>query len=160
MLFECLSQSDFPKDSLERVRAQIVSGIADQETQPEERANALYRKLAYGKHPFGRSLLDEKATIEKLTRDDCRDFYQKVFVPNNTIVAIVGDFDGKAVVEEVKELTKDWKKTDLPKVEVPAVEKPAKFEQRSSPCRRRSSCISTWATSASAATIRITTSCW
>jgi len=130
VLFECLSQADFPKDPLERVRAQLLGGIADEETRPETRANSLYRKLAYSKHPFGRSLLSEKETIAKLTRDDCRAFHQKVFVPNNTIVAVVGDFDAKTVVEEIKELTKDWKKTDLAKPEVPAVEMPAKFEQR------------------------------
>ena len=126
LLFECLSQSDFPKDSSESASGADRQRHRRSGDAAGRGANALYRKLAYGKHPFGRSLLDEKATIEKLTCDDCRDFYQKVFVPNNTIVAIVGDFDAKAVVEEVKELTKDWKKTDLPEVEVPAVEKPAK----------------------------------
>jgi zinc protease len=130
LLFECLSQSDFPKEPLERVRGQILGGIEDEEQRPENRARALYRKLAYGKHPYGRSLLDEKGNIAKLTRDDCQAFYRKVYVPNNTIVAVVGDFDSKAVIEEVKALTKDWKKEELPKIEVPAVEKPAKFEQK------------------------------
>ncbi len=130
LLLECLSQSDFPKDPLERVRKQLLGGIEDEEQQPESRARALYRRTAYGKHPYGRSLLDEKGNIAKLTRDDCTDFYHKVFVPNNTVVAVVGDFDGKALVEEIKELTKDWKKAELPKLEVPAVAKPEKFEQR------------------------------
>jgi len=130
VLFECLSQSDCPRDSLERVRKQMLGTIEDQERQPEERASSLYRELAYGKHPFGRSLLNEKGNIAKLSRTDCLTFYRKVFVPNNTLVAVVGDFDAKAVVEEIKELTKDWKKADLPKVEAPAVEKPAKFTQK------------------------------
>jgi zinc protease len=130
LLFECLSQSEFPKDPLERVRGQLLGGIEDEEQRPENRARALFRKLAYGKHPYGRSLLDEKGNIAKLTRDDCLGFYRKVFVPNNTVVAVVGDFDSKAVVEEIKGLTKDWKKEELAKVETPAVEKPAKFEQK------------------------------
>jgi zinc protease len=130
LLFECLSQSDFPKDPLERVRGQLLGGIEDEEQRPENRARALFRELTYGKHPFGRSLLGEKGNIAKLTRDDCLSFYRKVFVPNNTLVAVVGDFDSKTVAEEIKELTKDWKKEELAKIEAPAVEKPAKFEQK------------------------------
>jgi zinc protease len=130
LLFECLARPDFPKGPLERVRAQTVGRIEDLEQQPENRSNSLFRELAYGKHPFGRSLLSEKKNIEKLTRDDCLAFHRKVFVPNNTAVAVVGDFDAKAVVEEIKELTKGWKKAELPKPEAPPVEKPAKFTQR------------------------------
>jgi zinc protease len=130
LLLECLSQSEFPKDPIERIRRQLLSGIEDEEQQPESRARALYRRLAYGKHPYGRSLLDEKGNVAKLTRDDCLDFYRKVFVPNNTLLAVVGDFDGKALADEIKELTKDWKKGELAKIEVPAVNKPEKFEQK------------------------------
>jgi zinc protease len=130
LLFECLSQANFPKEPLERVRKQILGGIEDEETRPEARANAMFRGLVYGKHPFGRSLLSEKDTIAKLTAEDCLAFYHKAFVPNNTLVAVVGDFDSAAVAEEIKELTKDWKKAELPKIDAPAVEPLAKFLQK------------------------------
>src|SRR6202007_2937464 len=35
-----------------------------------------------------------------------------------------------ALVEEIKELTKDWKKAELPKLDAPPVEKQAKFTQK------------------------------
>jgi zinc protease len=130
LLFECLSQANFPAEPLERVRKQILGGIDDEETRPEVRASALYRQLVYGKHPFGRSLLNEKGNIAKLTRDDCLAFYRKAFVPNNTIVAVVGDFDGDAVIQEITELTKDWQKAELPKLDPPPVEKSATFVQK------------------------------
>ena len=37
-----------------------------------------------------------------LTRGDCAEFHRKVFVPNNTVVALVGDIDSTAIVDEVK----------------------------------------------------------
>ncbi len=130
LLFECLSQANFPAEPLERVRKQILGGIEDDETRPEVRASALYRQLVYGKHPFGRSLLSEKGNIAKLTRADCLAFYHRVFVPNNTIVAVVGDFDSDAVIQEITELTRDWKKAELPKIDAPPVERPASFVQK------------------------------
>jgi zinc protease len=62
-----------------------------------------------------------------LTIEDCRQFHNRVFVPNNTIVAVAGDFDAKEMVAEVKKLVADWKKADLPKGERSTVGKPGKF---------------------------------
>jgi zinc protease len=53
-----------------------------------------------------------------------------VFVPNNTTVAIVGDFDSKDVIEEVKKLTADWKKGDLAKPTLPEIAKSEGFTQK------------------------------
>src|SRR5262249_48350993 len=71
-----------------------------------------------------------RSTVEKLTRDDCVAFYTKVFVPNNTTVAIVGDFDSKEVVAEIKKITADWKKAPVKKPDLPAVEFPNGFLQK------------------------------
>jgi zinc protease len=89
-----------------------------------------YRKLVYGKHPLGRPGFGSRATVEKLTAEDCAAFHKKVFVPNNTVVAIVGDVDAKEVIEEVTKLTADWKKGDIAKPKTPAVEKPKEFTQK------------------------------
>jgi zinc protease len=128
LLFECLSEARFPEDAFAREKAQQLSAIADAERRPEAKAQMVYRQLAYGKHPYGRPSLGRKETVEPLTPADCRAFYRQVFVPNNTIVAIVGDFDSKHVIEEVTRLTAGWKSAPLPKTDVPAVEKPPQFK--------------------------------
>jgi zinc protease len=130
LLFESLSEANFPKDAFAREKEKLLTLIADSEKRPEQRAQALYRETAYGKHPLGRSLLAERKSIEKLTPEDCKAFYGKVFVPNNTIIAVVGDFDSKTVIEEITALTAGWKKTDLAKPAVPEVEKPKDFVQK------------------------------
>jgi zinc protease len=128
ILFECLSQANFPQNAFAREKAQQLSAIADAEHQPDARAYKVYRRLAYGKHPLGRPTLGRRETVDALTPDDCRRFYHEFFVPNNTMVAIVGDFDSKQVIDEVTRLTADWKKSSLPKLDLPAVEKPKEFK--------------------------------
>ncbi|MBY0526509.1 MAG: insulinase family protein [Gemmataceae bacterium] len=113
LLFECLATPSFPKDAFNRQREQLLSEIGEAETQPDSRAVQEYRSLVYGKHPFARPPAGTKETVQKLTPEDCKAFHSKVFVPNNTTIAIVGDFDSKQVIEEIKALTADWKKTDL-----------------------------------------------
>ncbi|OAI45638.1 peptidase [Planctomycetaceae bacterium SCGC AG-212-F19] len=130
LLFECLLQPTFPQDAFNRHRQQLLSEIADLETQPEERASILYNKMVYDKHPFGRHPLGNPKAIEKLTPADCKAVYQQLCVPNNTTVAIVGDFDTKEVVAEITKLTADWKKGAVPKPQPPAVTPPAKFTEK------------------------------
>jgi zinc protease len=127
VLFECLTQATFPRDAFAREQAQQLSAIADAEHHPEAKAQMVYRRLAYGKHPYGRPMLGRRDTVQALTPEDCRNFYRQVFVPNNTMVAVVGDFDSKRVIDEITHLTAAWKKSSLPKPELPAVEKPKEF---------------------------------
>lgn len=130
LLFECLTRANFPKEAFARKQAQLLSAIDDTERQPDAKAQRLYRSLAYGTHPFGRSALGRRETVEKLTPDDCLAFYRQAFVPNNAIVTVVGDFNAQQVVEEITQLTAGWKKRDLTRPETPAVEKPKEFVER------------------------------
>jgi zinc protease len=130
LLFECLTQPNFPKDAFTRKQLQQLSAIDEAETQPATRARQSFMAAVYGKHPFGRPNLGTKATVEKLAAADCATFHKKVYVPNNATVAIVGDFDSKDVIEEVKRLTADWKKAPLDRPPTPEVDKPKEFTQK------------------------------
>lgn len=130
LLLECLTQPAFPKDAFDRAKARLLAELGENEAQPETRASREFRALAYGKHPLGRPSSGTTKTVAGLTVEDCQAFHKRVFVPNNTILAIAGDFDPKEVVAEVKELVAGWKKTDLPREENVAVEKPAKFSEK------------------------------
>jgi zinc protease len=130
LLFECLTRPAFGKEAFDRQKRRILSRIEEVQTQPDTRAALAYRALIYGKHPEGRSRLGTLATVQRLTPADCATFHRQVFAPNNTLVALVGDFDSKAVVEEIKQLTADWKPVALSKPELPPVTKPKEFEQK------------------------------
>jgi zinc protease len=130
LLFECLQDAQFPKDAFAREREKLLNEIDDAEQRPDLKARMTYRKLVYGKHPLGRPSFGTRPTVEKLTPEDCVAFHKQVFVPNNTIVAIVGDFDSKEVIAEVKKLTADWKKGEIPKLNLPAIAKPEGFTQK------------------------------
>lgn len=130
ILFECLTHAAFPKDALERERQRLLNEIDDTETQPEARAQRTFRALVYGKHPYSRPSLGVRADVVKLTRENVEAFYHKLFVPNNTVVAVVGDFDSDKVLEEIKGLTAEWKKTDFTRPKEPKVEKPEKFTEK------------------------------
>ena len=130
LLLECLTRPAFPQEAFSRERERTLSAIDDAERQPDAKAQLVYNELLYGKHPYGRPGRGKRATLEKLTPDDCRAFHRRLFVPNNTTLVVVGDFDSKAIIDEVTKLTTDWKKADAPEPKPPAVAKPDKFTQK------------------------------
>jgi zinc protease len=86
--------------------------------------------MIYGKHPLGRPAAGRAKTVAALTPADCAAFHRQLFVPNNTLLALVGDFDREQVMEEIKRLTAGWKKAPVPQPQLPPVEKPEKFTQK------------------------------
>jgi zinc protease len=121
MLLECLSKPTFPEKEFKREKERQLAEIEEAEQQPETKALMVYREMVYGKHPFGRPSHGLLKTVEGLTRNDCVEFHRRVFVPNNTILVVVGDFDSKAVADEITQLTADWKKAELEKPKVPEI---------------------------------------
>jgi zinc protease len=129
LLFECLTEPSFPRAAFQRHKERLLSKIAEAETLPDARARQAFRAAVYGKHPYGRPELGTPKTAAALTRADCAAFHRRVFVPNNTTVAVVGDFDSREVIDEVTRLTAGWKKAPLGPPPTPAVGKPKAFTQ-------------------------------
>jgi zinc protease len=130
LLFECLTGASFPKEAFGREQQRLLSEIEEAEQQPETKALLAYRAQVYGKHPQGRSELGTRPTVEALTPADCAAFHHKVFVPNNTVVALVGDFDSNQVIDEITQLTADWKKAAVGAPDLPEIPRVKEFTQK------------------------------
>ena len=130
LLIDGLTRPNFPREALERKRAQILSALDDAEQRADSRAQRQFQEMVYGPtHPLGRPSLGKREIVEKLTTDDCRRFHSQRFLPNQTVMAVVGDFDSQAVVEEVKRLTAHWSRQSPLNPELPEVRKPEAFRQ-------------------------------
>ncbi len=86
-----LTDPAFAEQPFQRVQKQILSAIAEQQQQPMAIANNAFWKNLYGDSPYGHPVIGTKKSIQALTEKDLQSFYQKYYVANNAIVAIVGD---------------------------------------------------------------------
>lgn len=130
LLLDCLMHPAFPVDRFQAKQAEMVQQIAEEQKKPNDRASREFYSLVYGKHPYGRAELGTLEHVRKLTRKDCQDFHAMAFRPNNTAIAIVGDFDSTKIVDLIKKKTADWKEMELPPLPVIDVPMPAKFTQK------------------------------
>lgn len=83
----------FPEDELELMRAQLLSGLKNEQQDPGDIARKAFNKALFGDHPYGVSYTEDD--IKRLTREDVVDFYKQYYVAKNAQLAIVGQLDRK-----------------------------------------------------------------
>ncbi|NOD96860.1 insulinase family protein [Ruegeria sp. HKCCD6228] len=91
LLRTTIHEPRFDQDAVDRVRAQVLSGLRSDQTDPNEIAGLTFAQMAYGDHPYGS---EGKGTIESvsaLTRDDVVAAYEGVFAKDRLYVGAVGD---------------------------------------------------------------------
>jgi zinc protease len=126
---QVLSKPDFPTKALARVRKQMLTGLQQEEQQPESIAEKAFYKALYGDHPYAIPSDGTIKSVKAMQKKDLRDFYQRYYVAHNAVIAIVGALDeaeAKRLAEEVTAGLHAGKvAADLPQ---PAVLKQAKTQ--------------------------------
>jgi zinc protease len=109
----------FAPDEIERQRSQTVSALKVNYDDPDYLANLVVDKLIYGAHPYGRPNEGTPASIARLTRDDLVAFHRTWFVPNNALLAIVGDLTADEAFAAADKAFGSWARRDVPAVQTP-----------------------------------------
>jgi zinc protease len=90
-----LTKPRFDADAIERVRAQELSELRRDTTNPNNLASRSWWSAAFPDHPYGR---ESEGTLESMVRvgaDDLRDYVRRVFARNELVISIVGDIDAE-----------------------------------------------------------------
>jgi zinc protease len=114
MLSDMARQPAFAPAEIERQRQQMLSGEKVSAEDPGYIANSVFDRLVYGFHPYGMPASGTTPTITALTRDDLVAYHNRFFMPNNAILAIVGDVTADEAFVSARKVFGDWQKRDLP----------------------------------------------
>ncbi|WP_082029499.1 pitrilysin family protein [Tateyamaria sp. ANG-S1] len=91
LLRTSILEPTFEQEALDRVRAQVLTGLRADSTDPDEIARAAFDKMAYGDHPYGSNYRGTIESVEALTREDMLDAHAAVFAKDRLYVGAVGD---------------------------------------------------------------------
>ena len=83
--------ADVRQEEIERQRQQALSALKVSAEDPEAVAGQVIDRLIYGFHPYGLPGSGTAESLASLTRADFVDFHRSYFVPNNALIAVVGD---------------------------------------------------------------------
>ncbi|MDT8282195.1 MAG: pitrilysin family protein [Gammaproteobacteria bacterium] len=100
-----LTQPDFPQTAFQRVLNQMKLAVKARQQSPAAIAGEAFNKAVYGDHPYASPVAGTKESLQQITPEDVRDFYQQYYVASNATVAIVGNVDRSQAEKIANQLT-------------------------------------------------------
>ena len=118
----------FPSNEFDRLKQQQLAGIKQEKSSPFGLAFRILPKLIYDEdHAYSSPLSGSgnEDSVESMTVNDLKKYYNTWFKPNNATLIVTGD----TTIEEIKPMLektfKSWKKAEVPQKKLGLVEKPA-----------------------------------
>jgi zinc protease len=122
LLADTLRYPVFPAEQIERLRAQMLTGLAIRGQDTSDMASLTLDGILFEGHPYARPDEGWPETVKAITRDDLVNFHRQVYGPKGMVIAIVGALEPKEAVAQVQRFLGDWQNAlqeDLP--ELPAL---------------------------------------
>lgn len=97
---DALSHPSFPRDSLERIRNQILVGLERDEEEPATIAARSFMAALYLAHPYATPPEGTVASVRAVRVEDLKAFHGRYYVARNAVIAITGAVD-RARAEQI-----------------------------------------------------------
>ena len=92
-----LTSPHFDSADVERIRAQVLSGLRRETSNPGALATRKFLQTAFGDHPYGRPANGTLQSVPTITVADLKDYVRRVLAKENLKVAVVGDIDATSL---------------------------------------------------------------
>ena len=109
---DVLLNATFPDEQVQMHIARRQAQIKSRLDVPRVQASDAFNEIVFASHPQHKPAIGYEATVGNLTRRDILAFYQRYYVPNNTLLVIVGDIDKEAVKQTVADWFGGWEAVD------------------------------------------------
>jgi zinc protease len=114
LLAETLCQPVFPTEQVERLRAQLLTGLAIRAQDTQEMSSLTFDQVVYEGHPYRRPEDGYVETIQAIKVEDLVAFHRKYFGPCHMVVVVVGAVDPARAVEQVERALGSWENPEQP----------------------------------------------
>ncbi|WP_232375575.1 M16 family metallopeptidase [Mesorhizobium comanense] len=96
-----VNEPRFDQAPIDRIRAQILSGIIAGENDPDTIAQNRWARAIYGDHPYSRTDQGTRQSIAAVTQADLKALYKAVFARGGLHVAVVGAIDAETLKKKL-----------------------------------------------------------
>ena len=108
LLSESLTQPAFPKAEMEKLRAQLLTGLSIREQDTSDMASMIFDEILFRGHPYSRPEDGKPETVQRITRGDLVRFHREHYGPRGMVIAIVGAVKPEEAVRQVKRAFGGW----------------------------------------------------
>src|SRR5258705_1104571 len=97
VLSDIVRRPAFSQDDIEREKKVVLEEIKMVEDTPDDLVHELFTENFWVDHPLGRPILGTPETVEALTRNGLRTYFDTVYTAPNMIIAVVGNVEHQQV---------------------------------------------------------------
>jgi len=117
LLAEVVQRPALPEAELPRIKTDFKRQMNLARSQPGTQARQKFTASLYGNHPYGRPLPTD-ASIDALTMEQVKGFYQNQYGAQRTSVYVAGKFEASALREAITKAWSGWAQGPAPRIEV------------------------------------------
>jgi predicted Zn-dependent peptidase len=121
---DILMNPGFPQKEFDRLKKEHLDNILRQKAEPISIALRVFPKILYGQgHPYCNPFDGSgfESSLQTITLEDVRKFYQTWIKPNNATLVVVGDVQMTDLVSKLESRISEWKKGTTPKINITTV---------------------------------------
>ena len=124
LLADLLRSPAFPEEEIRRKVQQLKGAIVQKAEDAGTVAAEAFAAALYGAHPYGRPVEGTAESLTAITRQHLVDVHARLYVPNNTLMAVAGDVTTAEVRALFGKAFGDWPARPVPAPSLPPVASP------------------------------------
>lgn len=109
ILADMIISSSFKEEEVEKERGVILSEIRSSRDDIEDYSFSKVSEAAFEKSPLRYDVAGTEKSVKAYRREELVKFYNKFYVPNNTVITVVSSLDHKKILSEVERYLGEWK---------------------------------------------------
>lgn len=134
ILSDMILNSNFSKNEIEKEKAVVIEEIKMYEDMPEDLVTDIQFEALLGENPLSYPILGTEQTVGSFTRESILEYFNQKYVPGNAVIAVVGNFDKKVLIDTIEEKFSKWTDTfDLEKLNEESPKLYNKFRVKNKP---------------------------
>ena len=116
LLADVFHHSVFNAKDVEKEKQVVLEEVRMVEDDPEDLVQDLHMEQALKAHPLGRPILGKPSTIQSLRRGDLLRFIGRQYHPEETLIAVAGNFDIKEAIRLLRRSFGSFTKPERPRM--------------------------------------------
>ncbi|MCP4446977.1 MAG: insulinase family protein, partial [Myxococcales bacterium] len=113
VLPDIVMNANFPQSEVDLVRRNLLASIRQRLDDAGKLASAHFQSALWGDE-HARGWVMSSGTIEAISRDDLLSWHKAQVIPNNSVLAVSGDFDAKKLRANLERAFGRWRKAEIP----------------------------------------------
>ena len=99
----------FAEDEFKKKKKQHLLALEQSKESPKSVINNYVKEMVFAQSSYNAVTTGNTHSIEKVKLDDVKSFHKKWYQPANSAIVVVGDFQSKKMLQQIKSLFSGWK---------------------------------------------------